>query len=434
MLSTRDFLDMLGESQWWPAERLTAWQRSGLSSLLNHARSTVPFYRFRLDKAFRASGAIDWDRWHEIPILTRAELSRQFQSLLSRAPIPQHGPFGDVGSSGSTGHPVTVRTTRWLNDMTVACNWRAQHWAGLDWSQKLLARGNTLDGKTVGDPCGPWGPPWLPAAASGQQLYSNYSNAYASDLEIIQQQDVYAYAATSNQLEIFFDNPELPALPSLKAVLARGGAVSDYLRSLIRRVSDAQVIEVYSSKEGGALAHPCPHGDGFHAAAEAVLVEIVDVHGRPVAPGRQGRVVITPFGSTAMPLIRYDQGDEAVAGEPCACGRTLPHIRRIEGRTNAVFAHPDGRRSREMMPLEARKLLGAGRWRVRQVGPKAFEVDYVRHDWGTPPDLDGFAAMFRTVFFDDSVVAVKEVQDFELGLSGKYLEYANLWSPAPSSR
>ena len=109
---------MLDESQWWPIERLTAWQRSNLASLLNHARSTVPFYRFRLNKAFRPSGAIDWDRWHEIPILTRAELSGQFQSLLSRSPIPQHGPVADVGSSGSTGHPVTVRTTRWLNDMS----------------------------------------------------------------------------------------------------------------------------------------------------------------------------------------------------------------------------------------------------------------------------------------------------------------------------
>src|SRR5690349_12985141 len=125
---------MLDESQWWPAERTLAWQRQHLRLLLNHARSSSPFYRFRLNKAFRPNGDIDWDRWQEIPIVTRPDLLKNFKSMLSTAPILGHGPFQDVRSSGSTGHPVTVRTTRWLMDLGVASNWRAHQWAGLDWS------------------------------------------------------------------------------------------------------------------------------------------------------------------------------------------------------------------------------------------------------------------------------------------------------------
>jgi len=421
------FYEMLDESQWWPPSRMTEWQQGLLRPLLNHARATTPFYRFRLEKLFRSNGAIDWARWSEIPILTRSDVSRHFASLLSRAPVEQHGPFSDVSTSGSTGHPVTVRTTRWLNGMALACSWRGHRWAGLDWSKPLLTRGETLPGKAIGAALGPWGPPWLPEAASGQHLHTNYSNPYWSDLEVIQRQAVYAYAATTNQLEIFFDDPALPGLPDLKVVMVRGGAVTDYLRTQVARVSAAQIVEAYSSKEGGALARPCPAGHGFHTNAEAVLVEIVDAAGQPVAAGEKGRVVITPFGSTAMPLIRYDQGDEAIAGETCGCGRPLPFIRRLEGRTNAVFEHPDGRRSREMMPIEGRRLLGAGRWQVRQVGPTDFEVDYVRHDWGTAPDLDAFSALFRTVFFDDAVVTVREVKELQLGATGKYREYENRW-------
>lgn len=428
MWSLRQFYEMLDASQWWPALRMAEWQQRQLRPLLYHARATTPFYRYRLAPLFNRDGSIDWARWPEVPILKRADVSQHFANLLSSAPPEEHGPFSDVSSSGSTGHPVTVRTTRWLNDMTAACNWRGQRWAGLDWSKPLLARGNTVPDTTIGAPLGPWGPPWLPEAALGQRLHTNYSNPYASDLEIIRRERVYAYAATVNQLEIFFEAPNLPELPDLKVVLARGGAVTDFLRAQVARVSPARIVEAYSSKEAGALARPCPDGPGYHVNAEAVLLEIVDDAGRPVAPGEQGRVVVTPFGSTAMPLIRYDQGDVAIAGEPCRCGRTLPLIRRLEGRTNAVFEHPDGRRSREMMPIEGRRLLGAGRWQVRQVGPTAFEVDYVRHDWGTLQDLDGFRALFRTVFFDDAEVTVREVPELELGPTGKYREYENRWT------
>lgn len=428
MWSLRQFYEMLDASQRWPALRMAEWQQRQLRPLLYHARATTPFYRYRLAPLFNRDGSIDWARWPEVPILKRADVSQHFANLLSSAPPEEHGPFSDVSSSGSTGHPVTVRTTRWLNDMTAACNWRGQRWAGLDWSKPLLARGNTVPDTMIGAPLGPWGPPWLPEAALGQRLHTNYSNPYASDLEIIRRERVYAYAATVNQLEIFFEDPNLAELPDLKVVLARGGAVTAFLRAQVARVSPARIVEAYSSKEAGALARPCPDGPGYHVNAEAVLLEIVDDAGRPVAPGEQGRVVVTPFGSTAMPLIRYDQGDVAIAGEPCRCGRTLPLIRRLEGRTNAVFEHPDGRRSREMMPIEGRQLLGAGRWQVRQVGPTAFEVDYVRHDWGTPQDLDGFRTLFRTVFFDDAEVTVREVPELELGPTGKYREYENRWT------
>lgn len=425
--SLRQFYEMLDESQWWPAMRMARWQQSLLAPLLNHARATAPFYRYRLAKLFGPGGAIDWSRWSDIPILTRRDVSQYHANLLSSAPPEQHGPFADVSSSGSTGHPVTVRTTRWLSEMSQACNWRAHRWADLDWSKTLLARGNTVEGQPIGAELGTWGPPWLPGAAHGQRLHTNYSNPYAADAEILRRQSVYAYSGTTNQLEAFFENPALPDLPDLKVVMPRGGAISDYLRAQVARVSAARIVGAYSSKEGGALARPCPAGHGFHINAEAALVEIVDDAGRPVEPGETGHVVVTPFASTAMPLIRYDQGDVATAGGTCPCGRHLPLISRLEGRTSAVFLHPDGRRSREMMPIEARQLLGAGRWQVRQVGPIEFEVDYVRHDWGTAPDLDAFRAMFRTVFFDDAVVSVQAVDDLTLNANGKYREYENRW-------
>ena len=43
-------------------------------------------------------------------------------------------------------------------------------------------------------------------------------------------------------------------------------------------------------------------------------------------------LVVTPFFNFAMPLIRYDTGDIAVAAAACPCGRCLPKLSRIVGR------------------------------------------------------------------------------------------------------
>jgi len=46
-----------------------------------------------------------------------------------------------------------------------------------------------------------------------------------------------------------------------------------------------------------------------------------------------------------MPLIRYDLGDYAVpAAAPCACGRGLPSLARILGRTNDLIITGEGKR------------------------------------------------------------------------------------------
>ena len=53
---------------------------------------------------------------------------------------------------------------------------------------------------------------------------------------------------------------------------------------------------------------------------------------------------MTPFFNYATPLIRYELGDYAEVGEPCPCGRTLPVLKRILGRTRNTLVLPDGRR------------------------------------------------------------------------------------------
>lgn len=52
--------------------------------------------------------------------------------------------------------------------------------------------------------------------------------------------------------------------------------------------------------------------------------------------------MVTPLHNYAMPLIRYEIGDQAEVGESCSCGRNLPVIRRIVGRHQDMATLPSG--------------------------------------------------------------------------------------------
>ncbi|MEO6803920.1 MAG: hypothetical protein ABI197_11835 [Granulicella sp.] len=61
-------------------------------------------------------------------------------------------------------------------------------------------------------------------------------------------------------------------------------------------------------------------------------------------PPGHGRLLVTDLMNRSMPLLRYEIGDDAswAVGPPCPCGRHLPRIARIEGRTTDFLQLPSG--------------------------------------------------------------------------------------------
>ena len=133
-------------------------------------------------------------------------------------------------------------------------------------------------------------------------------------------------------------------VPSLKTVYSQGEVLSDDARAACREAWGVEVVDNYSAVEAGQLAFQCPDQPHLHVQSESAVVEILDADGRPCPPGTVGRVVVTPLHNFAMPLIRYAIGDLAEVGESCACGRTLPVIKRVLGRTRDMLALPGGER------------------------------------------------------------------------------------------
>lgn len=103
-------LFQLDQSQWWPANILRQHQFRQLRLMLDHAYSTVPFYRERLDSAGLRPAATP-DAWPRVPLLTRRDIQLAGPRLHSTALPTTHGRPNRKFTGGSTGEPVMTLGT-----------------------------------------------------------------------------------------------------------------------------------------------------------------------------------------------------------------------------------------------------------------------------------------------------------------------------------
>ncbi len=134
--------------------------------------------------------------------------------------------------------------------------------------------------------------------------------------------------------------------PSVTGVTATGDTLFAPYREALESAFGVRVLDYYGAGgEGFHVASQCPEsGSRYHIHPENAVLEILGDDG-PAPPGQPGRIVLTQLHNDAMPLVRYELGDLAVAAPPgarCACGRTLPMLERLEGRVPDLITVPDG--------------------------------------------------------------------------------------------
>jgi phenylacetate-CoA ligase len=331
----------LEHSQWWPAEKLRNMQFIQLDAVLRHAWNAVPFYQARL-----AATGYDPQRpnvvevFKRLPLLTRSDI-QQAGTALHATHMPQgHGKLQSGETSGSTGRPITFVLSELETFYWYAYTLRDHLWHQRDFSAKLGAIRYALKNEMGAQ----WGPATNLIFDTGPCAVLRIDTPLSEQIEWLcreQPQYLISYASNIDALARAFIERNLQ-LPSLCEVRSVSETVRPELRQRVQEAWGAKLTDMYTAKETGYLALQCPQHDHYHVQAENVLLEIIDDNGAPCAPGVTGRVVVTALQKFAMPLIRYEIGDYAVAGAVCDCGRGLPVIKKILGRQRNMLRLPNG--------------------------------------------------------------------------------------------
>jgi phenylacetate-CoA ligase len=160
----------------------------------------------------------------------------------------------------------------------------------------------------------------------------------------------------------------------------------------------------------------------MHVLADAVLLELVDPAGMPVAVGEPGEIVITDLYSHEAPFIRYATGDIAVlSSRQCACGRALPVLDRIEGRSNDSILAPDGRIINSLALIYAvRQVEGIERFRVCQKTLERYHVELVRNSKYSAESEDRIRKAWKQLLRAPLDVTFEYVAELPVEKSGKF--------------
>jgi phenylacetate-CoA ligase len=428
-------LKQLDESQWWSTPRLLQAQHAQLLCLLRHAFETVPYYRQILSSwpgMSTGSGQMAWsdELWCLLPVLSRKLLQDNFDPLISKKLPSNHGKTYKVQSSGSTGRPVQVLSTDVTRFYWNISTLRENDWHQHDYLQKFAAvrpdRGMKDTGRAMSRG---WGAPvdWL--YHSAPMLMINSRVDILQQLEwLLQYQPVYLLSLPSNiraLLDVYESQPG--RFDGLKQVRSFGETVSAELRERVTDTLGVKVADMYSSQEVGYMALQCPEHDHYHVQSETMYVEVLDEDNRPCSPGEIGRVVVTPLHNYATPLLRYEVGDYAEVGEACRCGRGLPVLSRIVGRTRNMLRTPDGKISYPSFPVEMWKSVADIRqFQLHQVALDTIQVTLVvTPGLGEAAEHELREKLCNKLMYPFNII-FNYVDDIPVQANGKYEDFISL--------
>jgi phenylacetate-CoA ligase len=211
--------------------------------------------------------------------------------------------------------------------------------------------------------------------------------------------------------------------PQPRAIVATSMMLLRSEREVIERVIGVPVTDRYGCEELGLIACECEVHAGLHVNAELVAVEVLREDGAPCAPGEVGRIVVTDLVNYGQPLLRYEVGDRgAFAAAACSCGRGLPLLERLAGRTADFLVAADGTLVAGISLIEntLTRFSGIRQMQLVQEARDLLVVNLVRADGWSEETSRAVAETFRGALGSALRVEFRLVEKIPQEPSGKY--------------
>jgi phenylacetate-CoA ligase len=329
------------ESQWWTKEQLATLQLTRLQRMLQHAQIHVPYYKkLFVESGFKAEDIRTLADLARIPLLDKSKIRADTDALRADDAVD----LARFNTGGSSGEPLIFYIGKKRVSHDVAAKWRATRWWGVDIGDpEIVVWGSPIE---LGAQDGVRGlrdrlfrTKLLPAFEMSEQKL----DLFLSEIRAKRPKMLFGYPSA---LSHFARHAQTKGLRmddlGIKVAFVTSERLYDEQREQISKTFGCPVANGYGGRDAGFIAHACPEG-GMHLTAEDIIVEIIDPAGKPVPLGESGEIVVTHLATGDFPFIRYRTGDIGVLDkEPCTCGRGLPLLKEIQGRSTDFLVAQNG--------------------------------------------------------------------------------------------
>ncbi|WP_326540117.1 phenylacetate--CoA ligase family protein [Pseudorhodoferax sp.] len=410
----------LETSQWWPPEQVAADQAGRLRAFLVEIGQRVPYYRelFRRH-GFDPAGVRGPADLQRLPLMGKPEIRAHLDALKADG----HGPLTRYNTGGSSGEPLIFYIGKGRKSHDVAAKWRATRWWGVDiGDREMVVWGSPVE-LGAQDRLRQWRDrlmrsELLPAF----EMSAANLDRYVARIREARPAMVFGYPSS---LSMIAGHAQARGLRlddlGIKVVFVTSERLYDEQRERISAGFGCPVANGYGARDAGFIAHECPEGR-LHLSAEDIVVETVRPDGSEAGVGEAGEIVVTHLATADFPLVRYRTGDVGVlSGERCPCGRGLPVLAEVQGRSTDFIVARDGTVMHGLALIyTVRDLPGVRRFRIEQLSLEHTQVTVEASEAFGDSDVRRIVDDFRNRLGAGVRVDVNVVDEIAPEKSGKF--------------
>jgi phenylacetate-CoA ligase len=337
----------------WSKARIDAERRERLRDLLTYAVKNSPFHAERLRGIDPAH--FTEDELPSLPVMTKNDLMDDFSWVVTDLRLTLevvedhvahvdeseylHDRFRAVTSSGSSGRRGVF-----------VYDWD-------EWTTLALIQSRSRLGTADGSPR-PSGAATVSLLAGAGAHLSRVMRTFLADpgddvhhlpmtlpvdevvrgLNAVQPDLLMGYPSA---LDLIANEAEAGRLRIAPRYVETGGELlMERTRRAVRDLWNVEIDDSWAVVEG-AYAFSCPSSRAMHLPDDLVIIEPVDLAGRPVAPGQPAaKLYLTNLYNHTQPLIRFEIADGlTLLDGVCTCGSAHRRITDLTGRADILFEY-----------------------------------------------------------------------------------------------
>jgi phenylacetate-CoA ligase len=325
-----------------PALREIQWKR--LKGLLKHAYLNVPFYRKRFEEiGIHPEDIKGFEEFTNIPILAKEDI-QNFKDELVAQNVDKKDLIPNM-TGGSTGKPLHFYVDKKRMEMRKASTIRHNRWAGWDLGDKFAAFWGSRADFDFFQSIKTKAKDFLLGRCLILDTSSLTEESMMAFAKKLKEEKPKIYLAYANSMYLFAEFVRENKIDGLrpKAIVTSAEVLHEHERALIEEVFVCKIFNRYGCRETSVIASECNEHNGMHINAECIYLEIeknsLGRYGKD-----EGEIIITDLLNYGMPLIRYKIEDVgSLSEEPCSCGRGLPLLKSLTGRSTEFILTPEGK-------------------------------------------------------------------------------------------